>query len=89
MDSVYISIMESPNPHDNYTTSIPTHHTSTLKFEEPVVALEIERFSMLKKEQTHREIRLQVINEWANKGVQKSRSPFSAEKQFRELALQS
>ena len=85
MDSVYISIIESPNPLDNYTTSIPTHHTSTLKFEEPVVAHEIERFSMLKKEQTHREIRLQIINEWANKGVQESRSPFSAEKQFREL----
>ena len=89
MDSVYISIIERPNPLDNYTTSIPAHHTSTLKFEEPMIALEIERFSMPKEKQTYREIRLQIINEWANGGVQEPRTLLSAEKQFRELAQEA
>lgn len=40
---------------------------------------------MPKGKQTYREIRLQIINEWANDGVQEPRTLLSAEKQFREL----
>lgn len=40
---------------------------------------------MHKEKCSHRETRLQIINEWADKGVQEPRTLFSTEKRFREL----
>lgn len=36
MDGVGISIIERPRPLHNHDTPNPTHHTYTLKYEEPV-----------------------------------------------------
>lgn len=40
---------------------------------------------MHKEKRSHRETRLQIINEWADKGAQEPRTLFSTEKRFREL----
>ena len=38
MDGVGISIIERPRPLHNHDTPNPTHHTYTLKCEEPVTS---------------------------------------------------
>lgn len=44
---------------------------------------------MHKDKHSHRETRLEIINEWANKGVQEPRTLLSAEKQFRDLTREA
>ena len=44
MDGVGISIIERPRPLHNHDTPNPTHHTYTLKCEEPVMRLALALF---------------------------------------------
>ena len=49
MDGVGISIIERPRPLHNHDTPNPTHHTYTLKCEEPVLNTFLERPETISK----------------------------------------